>query len=437
MFSFSKKGVSWSALVLLAGLAMVTGYWMNSPESGHNEMAVHDHDAMQEAGTEIWSCSMDPQVRSPKPGLCPICGMDLVPLSTLGSGMNSDNPREITLSEKARKSAEVVTAPVERKPAFKEIRLFGKVAYDETALAHITAWVPGRIEKLYVDFTGIAVEKGKPLAEFYSPELLVAQEELLQALRAYETLKENADNETIDTAKETIEAVREKFHLWGISPEQVQAIEKQEAPSDRITLLAPITGTVIEKNAAEGLYVTTGTCLFILSDFTRMWVKLDAYEYDVQWIAKGQEVAFRVEAYPGETYTGHVDFIDPMLDETTRTIKVRLDVENPEVRLKPGMFVRAMIFADVIEENGEDPLLIPASAALITGKRAVVYVAHPERQGVYEGREVILGARVGDQYVVRKGLAEGEEVVVNGNFKIDSALQLSARPSMMEYEGDD
>jgi Cu(I)/Ag(I) efflux system membrane fusion protein len=241
-----------------------------------------------------------------------------------------------------------------------------------------------------------------------------------------------------------------------------------------------MSGIVIHKNAVEGMYVNTGTKIYTIADLSRVWIKLDAYESDISWLRYGQSVEFEIEAYPGETFKGRIAFIDPVLNPTTRTVKVRVNVTNPDLKLKPEMFVRAVVrsklsvFGNVMEpelagkwispmhpeivkdgpgtcdvcgmplvkaeelgytaastEDKEAPLVIPSSAPLITGTRAVVYVAVPGKEGIFEGKEIALGPRAGDYYIVKEGLQEGENVVVNGAFKIDSDLQIQAKPSMM------
>ncbi|MBW1759099.1 MAG: efflux RND transporter periplasmic adaptor subunit [Deltaproteobacteria bacterium] len=352
--------------------------------------------------------------------------------------------REIHLSPYAQKLAEIQVQRVERKFVTREVRMVGKVDYDETRLAYIAAWVPGRIDRLYVDFTGTFVKKGEPMFYLYSPELLSAQEELLQAVRAAEKIKKSGLSVVKETTRATIAAAREKLRLWGLAPTQINAIVKRGKPSDHMTIFSPISGVVVHKDALEGLYVKTGTRIYTIADLSRVWVKLDAYESDLIWIRIGQNAEFETEAYPGEIFKGTVAFIDPFLNPRTRTVKIRLNVPNREGKLKPEMFVHAVLRAplsekgnpiDRLPEKERPPLVIPASAPLVTGKRAVVYVAVPGKPGAYEGREIVLGPRAGDYYLVRHGLTEGELVVTNGNFKIDSAIQILAKPSMMSPEG--
>lgn len=458
---------------LIVGMGL--GVWLGGPEE-HGE---HPPLAGAEQA-EVWTCAMHPQIRMPGPGQCPICAMDLIPVAT--DAGRQLGPRQLRLSPGAQQLASIQTAPVERRFAPVELRMVGKIAVDETRISHITAWVPGRIDRLYVDYTGVRVEEGDHMAYLYSPELLTAQEELIQALRARERLGDSGVASIGQTARATVEAAREKLRLLGLKKEQVARIERERRASDHLTVYAPVGGVVIEKHLKQGDYVQTGTPIYTIADLSQLWLELAAYESDLLWIHYGQEVEFTTEAHPGEVFAGRISFVDPVLNEQTRTVRVRVNVANEAGRLKPGMLVRAVVRAQVAadgrvmdpelagkwigpmhpeivrdapgacdicgmdlvraeelgymsldEVGGEMPLVVPVSAPLLTGKRAVVYVALGE--GLYEGREVVLGPRAGAYYLVREGLREGEEVVVNGAFKIDSALQIRAQPSMMNPQG--
>lgn len=378
----------------------------------------------------IWTCSMHPQIQLPESGQCPICFMDLIEV-TRESGVDRGSLRQITFDDRARKLAEVEVQPVRRGTAMTEIRMVGKVDYDETRVGTITSWVNGRIDKLFVDYTGSKVRRGQPMVQVYSPELLTAQAELIQATVALRRTGK-AGNEIIrKTAERTLRASREKLRLLGLGDEQLATIEKRGRPTEHITLTAPLSGIVIKKNVNEGMYVKTGSPIYTLADLQWVWVVLEAYESDLQAIILGQLVRFTVESYPGTSFQGEVAYIDPLVDEATRTVRVRLNVDNGDAKLKPGMFVRAISSSAVDTDPANAPLLIPVSAPLLTGKRAVVYVQVPDKPGVYVGREIVIGARQGDFYQVKNGLNEGELVVTRGNFKIDSAVQLQAMPSMM------
>jgi Cu(I)/Ag(I) efflux system membrane fusion protein len=386
--------------------------------------------AQGEPDGTFWTCSMHPQVRAQEPGDCPICGMDLIPVEG-AAGTMRDEGRRLTVTDAERKLMEISTTPVVRRHVDAEVRLVGVVAYDETSVSRIAAWVPGRIERLHVDYVGYVVAEREAMVDIYAPGLVASQEELIQARQAVE----RSSSGDAASARRTLDAVRDRLGRWGLSPEQILEIEERGSPEERVTLLAPIGGTVVEKNVAEGMYVSTGTVIYTIADLSRVWVELAAYESDLAVLSEGDGVEFTTGAHPGITFEGAIAFIEPVLNPSTRTAVVRVEAENASGKLKPEMFARALIRARV--GSAEDaPLVIPASAPLLTGTRAVVYVEVPGAEiPTYEGRDVTLGPRAGDYYVVASGLAEGERVVTEGNFKIDSALQIRARPSMMNPEG--
>jgi len=459
-------------IIIIIIVAFLLGFIFRDGSGEPVDHGSHQHGeetASTAAKAQIWTCSMHPQIRQPKPGKCPLCGMDLIPVQ--GGGEEEVGPRQLKLTPTAMKLAAIQTARVERRSVTSDIRMVGKVAADETRVRYITSRVPGRLDRLYVDFTGISVREGDHLVYLYSPQLITAQQELLQALKTAKTF---------DSGKSTAAAAREKLKLWGLPPEQIREIEKRGKTIDHLTIYSPMSGIVIHKNAVEGMYVQTGSQIYTIADLSRVWVKLDAYESDLSWIRYGQTVEFETEAYPGEVFKGRISFIDPVLDQKTRTVKVRVNVSNPQYKLKPEMFVRAVVHSrlsvsgkvmdpelagkwispmhpEIVKdgpgkcdicgmplvkaeklgfiavEPGEKgaPLVIPASAPLVTGTRAVVYVKAAGKEGIFEGREIVLGPRTGDYYIVKEGLREDEEVVVNGAFKIDSDLQIQAKPSMM------
>lgn len=365
-----------------------------------------------------WTCSMHPQIRQPKPGRCPICGMDLIPV--LASGAATAKERELELSPTMQALAEVETAPVERRPLSAEVRWVGKVAANETLVRDVTLLVAGRIERLHANYEGMPIRRGDPLAEIYSPDVAAGMQELLIA------------KETSQISPSVLESARTKLLRLGVSAEEVEGIAKGEVPRETFTLRSPSDGIIAKIYVREKGWIEAGQTLLQLTDLSSVWVLLDAYESDLGLLRTGLIVRFAVEALPGTTFTGHVSFVSPVLEDSTRSVPVRLEAENPGGVLRPGMFVRAQAFVPIASE-GEMPLLIPASAPLITGRRAIVYVA--TGPGRYEGREIELGRRAGDYYVVTSGLSEGEQVVVKGAMKIDSTLQLQARPSMMNPEG--
>jgi Cu(I)/Ag(I) efflux system membrane fusion protein len=454
-------------LALIAGVVIGAFLFRGG---GHDHSADGGDGKPASKGAEIWTCSMHPQVQAPKPGLCPICAMALIPLSELGGGGEG---REYSMSPASKILAEISTTEVVRRFPEAEIRLYGTVSYDETKQEMISARFPGRMDKLFVDYNGIRVKEGDHLGEIYSPELLAAQSELLSAKRF-----NNADG---------LRIARDKLRLWGFPASRIAEIEASGKISDQLMIDAPATGIVTDKNVKEGEYVMTGMPLFTINTLNQLWVLFDAYESDKPWLRYGQKISFTAEAIPGKVFEGQISFIAPELDPKTRTVKVRVNFENPDEMLKPGMFVRGIVSAKVagsgrvidpsiagkwispmhpevvkdgpgqcdvcgmdlvpaeklgytvVGSEGDGPLVIPVSAVLNTGKRSVVYVEKPDtEEPTYEGREILLGARAGDVYLVEAGLKEGEKVVSEGAFAIDSALQIQARPSMMspgEEEG--
>ena len=524
------------------------------------------------AGETLWTCSMHPQIRQPKPGKCPICGMDLIPVTKSAGGM-----RTLAISAESKALMRIETSPVERRYVTHEIPMVGRVDYDETKLGYITAWVPGRLDRLFVDFTGIEVKKGDHLASIYSEQLYSAQEELIQALK-YRSERPEATT-TLIRPIDLVASAREKLRLLGLKEEQIAEIEKQDRPTDHLTISAPLGGIVIEKLKQQGERVELGERIYTIADLTQVWVHLDAYESDLPWVRYGQDVSITTEAYPGDEFHGRIAFIQPVLNDKTRTVKVRVNVPNPSGKLKPDMFVRAVVRPRVAaggkvmdpslagkwispmhpeivkDEPGTcdicgmplvraeslgyvtpdsatqgAPLVVPYSAALVTGTRAIVYVhvpnmptaaepafqtlpiviqegdvkkIHeafatyanmldkpydqpgtnyarslwnryadtlsqyalagqrassateveqifakieatmseareqfaPSERPTFEGREIVLGPRAGDYYLVRHGLAAGELVVTRGSFKIDAEIQIQAKPSMMTPEG--
>jgi Cu(I)/Ag(I) efflux system membrane fusion protein len=427
----------------------------------------------------VWTCSMHPQIRQDHAGKCPLCGMDLIPVGGAGGQVAGT----IEFSPETIKLMEIQTAPAERKFVSSQIKLIGKLDYDQTRIKSITAWTGGRIDRLFVDYTGMPVRKGDHMVELYSPELISAQTELLQTLKSSTTVGQTSSDLIRRSVEGTLKASREKLRLLGVSEEQITQIESTGKVLDRLTINAPIGGVVIDKMATEGAYVETGMAIYTIADMTKLWVLMDAYESDLAWIRFGQKVEFATDAVPGKTFTATVSFISPALDEMTRTVKVRAVVDNPDGTLKPGMFIRGMIYAQltrdgkvmdaslagkyicpmhgevikdtagscdicgmelvkaeslgyqVADQSRQAPLVIAATAPLITGRglnKAIVYVqAGTPQHPVFVGREVTLGPKAGDFYIVESGLMEGEKVVINGAFKIDSAAQIQAIPSMM------
>jgi len=408
-----------TGLIVLVLISTGAGFVIHaalSPRSGPASVGA----AAADAGLPQYTCSMHPKVRSTDPDAkCPQCGMDLIPVEPDHRGRSL---REYSVSPAAAALMDIRVEPVRRRFVTAAVRMVGKVDYDETRLVDVTAWVPGRLDDLKIDYTGVTVRKGDHMVVIYSPELLSAQQELLQARDAVGALDD--ENTLLRQATEaTLDATRQKLRLLGFDARKIADIEAGGKVSEHLEINSPAAGIVIHKHVKEGVYVNVGTRIYTIADLTTLWVKLDAYESDLPWLRYGQKVDFTTEAYPGRTFTGTISFIDPVLTDRTRTVKIRLIVPNADGSLKPGMFVKAVARSqvaaggkvmdaalagkwisphhpEIVKDHpgkcdicgvplvraeslgyvtadpakAEKPLVVPVSAALVTGTRAVVYV---------------------------------------------------------------
>ncbi|MGM0587060.1 MAG: efflux RND transporter periplasmic adaptor subunit [Bacteroidota bacterium] len=382
----------------------------------------HQHTEMETSGEEtVWTCSMHPQVRQSEPGNCPICGMELIPADSEEDD-SAVSAQQVQMSETAAKIAEIQTTKVMWEPAIQQVRLPGKIAVDERRISSVTAHFPGRIKTLLVNYTGEYVEKGQILARIYSPELITAQKELLEALH----YKEN--NPAL------YKAARRKLELWELPDEQIHAIEHNERVLTEVPIVSPVSGYVTQRRISREDHVMEGTIMYEIADLSKVWGIFEAYESDLSALSEGDSVTFQVDALRGKEYRTTISYIDPVLQTDTRTIRVRTEIDNAEGTLKPEMIAQAMVRAQLNE--GQPLLQVPASAVMWTGERSLVYVRDTEAsKPTFEAREVVLGTRLGERYVILDGLSEGEEVVTHGTFKLDSAAQLAGKTSMMNPSG--
>ena len=363
----------------------------------------------------IWTCAMHPQIRMPQSGKCPICGMDLIPLNQ--NHVETDSAA-VSLTKEAAQLANVLTSVVTRQNPLKEVRLYGKVQADERLQNSQVAHISGRIEKLLVNFTGEKVNKGQTLAILYSPELITAEQELLEAAK------------TKQSQPEIYEAAKEKLRQWKLPESQMAAIENSGQIQNKAEVVSDFTGIVTARLVNSGDYVNQGTVLFDVADLSRLWVLFDAYESDIQFLHQGDKLEFTVQALPGIKFSGNIAFIDPVIDPVTRVAKVRIEVSNQTGKLKPEMFVTGIVKARLDEYR--NMLVVPASAVLWTGTRSIVYVKQTGTdEPVFNMREISIGPMLGNSYVVTDGLDEGEEIVTQGAFSVDAAAQLEGKPSMM------
>jgi Cu(I)/Ag(I) efflux system membrane fusion protein len=342
--------------------------------------------------------------------------MDLIP-----AGGSNEGGDEVTMvmTEAAMALANVQTTPVRVEAPTREVQLPGRVAVDERRITTVTAHFDGRIRDLYVDFTGAPIREGQSMATIYSPELVSAQRELLEALK-HEARSPSA-----------VESARRKLQLWELSDGEIQRIEESGEVQERVNLTAPVSGVVLERRVSREEHVQEGSILFEVADLSRVWVIFDAYEEDLDWLRTGQSIAFTMRATPGEQREATITYIDPVVNPRTRTARVRAEVSNPGGRLKPNMLVHGSVSG----AGGDAKALVPASAVLWTGPRSILYVRVPDADTPqFEAREVTLGHRAGDQYVIEDGVEEGEAVVTHGAFRIDAEMQLADQLAMMNRE---
>lgn len=455
------------AIVLALGIVLIV--WR--PQRGSDQ--AHD---------TVWTCSMHPQIRLTQPGQCPICGMKLITVDQLTAEQ-----------DRMSAAAGIETEEVQYRELTKEIRTVGKLDYNERRVAVLTARVDGRIDRVFADFTGITVKKNDHLVDIYSPALYSGQAELLLALEASE--RATGDRRT---PAANLESARTKLRLLGILPEQIAEIEKTRQITSHLRIFAPIGGVVVQKNIREQQYVKEGDVLYQIAELDPIWLFLDIYEYDLAWIRTGQSVDVTVEAYPGEVFHGTVVFIEPFLDDKTRTVKVRVNLKNPDGRLKPAMYAKAVLRVRLRADGTPTPtglegkyicpmhpeivadgpgrcpicemplekvpdlkppasnltgrsngasdsglvLAVRKSAVLDTGRRQVVY--RQRQDGAFELVEVTLGPLAESSaadgasmlyYPVLAGLNPGDQVVIHGGFLLDSQRQLEGMPSLLYQEG--
>lgn len=420
------------------------------------------------AGTAqaVYACPMNCVSAMPKPGKCPVCGMELV--AVFGhAGLSGHSDAALHLSSAEARKAGIRIQAVERRAVTATIRLFGKIEYDPVDQFRVTAFAPGVIDRIYVQRAGQTVRRGDPLFDLHSSELFFLEQDLFEALKAfpdavdfrpsrgqtYQRMMRPArrsfdvvDPEgKVDEAKklalERIEQSKRKMRLLGLTDADIDNVMARGLPTGISTVTTPISGVILEQAAFKGAYVNTGETIFVVANPRFLWARLDAYESDFAWLRIGQEAEFVTDAFPGRTFKGTVLYLDPFFNPVSRTFKVGVLYQETQTQLKPNMLVRCVIHAQMTaraetadKSAAGDPLVIPESAPLITGTRAIVYVHDPHQPGSFSARSVVLGPRAQGYYVVREGVSEGEQVAVSGNFKIDSAVQIQAKPSMMDHD---
>ena len=413
----------------------------------------------EEGEIDYWTCAMHPSVRLKEPGQCPICGMETTPVwkkdnsqiepmaqermeekdstengedmagmqghdhSSMGVRPKPGSDQEVkstfSVNPERQQLIGIKTEPVMMRTLDKDIRTVGMIEIEETNIEHIHTKIEGWIDKVFVDYTWQYVRKGDPLFSIYSPELVSTQEEYLLALRSKDLLAKSDFPEISQGANSLMEATRRRLELWDISENQIRDLERTGKVKDSVIIYSPISGNVIEKNAFENKFVDPNTTVYTIADHSRVWVQVDIYENEISMVKLGQEAEMSLASFPGEVFEGEVKFINPHLNSETRTVKVRLEFPNPDLKLLPEMYADISLEIPIGEK-----LSIPTSAVLRTGKQDVVFV--DQGDGIFEIRRVQLGLKTGSYYEVLRGLKNGEQVVSRANFLIDSESKVQA-----------
>ena len=400
--------------ILAVGLLLGWFFFGNSS----NEKSEHNHSETAESN-KMWTCSMHPQIMQPEAGDCPICGMDLIPAEISSDGLNAN---EFKLTKNAMALANIQTSTVGNSTSKDAtIKLSGKIAENEDNNVVQASYFSGRIERLNISSTGEEVRKGQLLATIYSPELFSAQQELITA----SSLKESQPA--------LYKAVRNKLKLWKISDAQINQIEASGKVKQNFPIYATVSGTVSEKLVEQGDYVKQGQALLKITNLNTVWALFDVYENQVELFKKGQNITVTTNAHPNKKFKATVDFIDPTFNSATRTVKLRVVLDNKNREFKTGLFVEGNI--ENTKSNKEQRLTIPSSAILWTGERSVVYLKTNLDEPIFEMKEITIGKQLGEQYEVIEGLKSGDEIVTNGTFTVDASAQLQGKKSMMNKDG--
>jgi len=426
------KAIRTIAFLVVVAAAFTGGYIYRAVKSDGTGSA-------DKSGRKVlyWVDPMHPAYKSDKPGVAPDCGMKLEPVyadggATPGADAGEQKPWDtsampagtVRITPEKRQLIGVTYGEAERRGGTRTIRAVGKVAFDETRIQHIHTKVEGWIDQVFVDYTGQLVRKGQPLITIYSPDMLASQRELLLAVKARDAMKNNPLPIAFDQSESLLQAARRRLELWDLSDAQIDQVLKTGQPIKNVTLYSPIAGYVMDRKAFPQLKVMPETDLYTIVDLSRVWIMADSFEYEAPNIHVGETATVSLQAVPGRAFTARINYIQPQVDPMTRTLKVRLDMDNPGLVLKPDMY------ADVeFRVNLPVQLTVPAEAVLDTGERKTVFV--DRGNGFFEPRKVTTGERSGDRIQILSGLTRGERIVTSGNFLIDSESQMQAAAAGM------
>ena len=411
-------------LVVIILAATVGGGWFLWKKQQHHPAG--EQKAAQ--GKTLYTCPMHPFIVKDKPGTCPVCGMELIKKldGAAGDGAQTAEQKQqaemlghVSLSPTQRVMANVATVAAKQTTLDKEINAVGIVQFDQSRQAKVTAWIAGRIDKLHVNTVGAIVTRDKPVAEVYSPDLLATQQEYLLAIKSRDQLKGSPIPSIAQNGEGLVASAKQRLMLFGVKESQIADLEKAGKPNIRLPIYTPLSGTVIEKMVQEGQYVTTGEVLFNIADLSKVWVEIDVFENEIPYVRVGQKVEIRSSGDQHVAVHGRISFVYPFHDPKTHTVKARVELANPGQKLKPDMFVNAIIRVPLVSG-----IVVPVTAVIDTGKRQVVWVE--TSPGMFEPRDVQMGERVDEKVQILSGLKPGDKVAVSGGYLIDSESQLQS-----------
>ena len=422
------KYLIYGALIVIVVILVIVGVSFIGKPASHQG---HDSQTTTEsAKKQMYHCPMHPTYISDKPGDCPICNMKLVPMKEGGeqSSNSVEGQATVNISLQQQQLIGVRKEKVTARPLTRTIRAVGTIVYNAQKMHHINTKIAGWVDEMdCCALAGKFIEAGTPLFSIYSPDLITAQREFLSASETMEKAKESKSPEMIRNAEQLVRATRQKLLFWDISAEQINQVAKDGKPSRTLWITTPGAGFIVGDELHLGQYITPGEMVFKIADTSTVWVEAEIYEYELTYIDVDDDVEVTVSSYPAERFAGTVKYLYPYVNPTTRTIKVRIELDNPDYKLKADMY------ADVIlkKELGEK-ITIPVEAVMDTGKRQIVFV--DKGNGLFEPREVKLGGKTDIYYEVIDGVSEGEIVVTSGNFLIDSESKLKSATQNMDSE---
>jgi Cu(I)/Ag(I) efflux system membrane fusion protein len=416
------------ATIILTIVTVAAGGWLY--KTGWFKDDGGGHSKLEHTARTIYTCSMHPFIIKDKPGSCPICGMELIKAQPAGSGSaqptgsqtteqkkQADMLRHVSMSANQRIMANVATLVAKQETLRKEISAVGIVQYDQSRQAKVTAWIAGRIDKLNINTVGASVSKDKPVAEIYSPDLVATQQEYLLAVKSREQLKNSPIPSISQNGDGLVSSSRQRLMLFGVKENQIAELEKAGTPNIRLPIYTPLSGIVIEKMVQQGQYVNIGEVLFTIADLSKVWVEIDVFENEVPFVRVGQHVEIRSAIEHGTAFNGRISFVYPFHDPKTHTVKARVEMPNPGYRMKPDMFVNAIIRVPLVTS-----IVVPVTAVMDSGTHQTVWVE--TATGMFEPRDVRVGERVEDKLQILSGLKAGDKVAVSGAYLIDSESQL-------------